>query len=261
MKWARAEVGVALLTLLALLVTPLGPVLAAAPVVKKRVLVLKTQRAADVPAIVATKVGGYFDTILAMDSKLDIVTVAALAPMEVLAPTAKPGGKVDKVVAQGTVERADLATEDAKKLVAKKKWSDAVKAWTKALTLYEKGLADLDADKYVAALAGRAYAYFASGYDDNGEEELGKVFAMKPDFTIDATAPKNAQVVGERVKARVTPAGVQLRVTANAPRAVVFVDGKNRGAAPATVGDLARGDHIVRVVAEGHEPFGQLVAV
>ena len=63
------------------------------------------------------------------------------------------------------------------------------------------------------------------------------VFAMSNGYQLDPGAPKAALAVAERVRARVVPAGVQLTVAASAARAVVFVDGKNRGTAPVTIGE------------------------
>ncbi len=258
---------VAALVVLSVALSPVAPVMAAPPGPggKKRVLVVKTQRAPDVPNMVVTRVSGYFDTILGMDEALDVMTAAGLAPATM--PTAPDAGgttgKLDQSVERGSIDRGDEAAAQALQLTQKKRWNDAVKAWTKALTLYDKAISHLDdTERYVKALAGRAYAYFGAGYDDNGEGDLGRVFAIDPEFQIDVKlAPKTAQNVVERVRARTRPAGLQLKVNASAPRSVVFVNGKNRGAAPVTIGDLPMGDHLVRVVAENHEPFGQVVTL
>lgn len=258
---------VAALVVLSVALSPVVPVLAAPPgfAGKKRVLVVKTQRAPDVPNIVLTRVSSYFETIVGMDDKLEVLTAAGLAPATM--PTAPDqggtGGKLDQSVERGSIDRGDEAAATALQLTQKKRWNDAVKAWTKALTLYDKAISHLDdTERYVKALAGRAYAYYGAGYDDNGEGDLGRVFAIDPGFQIDTKlAPKNAQSSVDRVRARVRPAGVQLKVNASAPRSVVFVNGKNRGAAPVTIGDLPMGDHLVRVVAENHEPFGQVVTL
>ena len=268
----RSARAVTALSLLSFLLSGLGPMWlvspahAANPLGKKRVLVVKTQRAPDVPTIVLTRVSGYFDTILGMDDKVEVVTAAALAPdIKPAMPTdpTLPKDKLDSSVERGSVDRADEAAKQATTLTQKKRWNDAVKAWTKAITLYDKAIAWLDdPSRYAAALAGRAYAYFGAGYDDNGEGDLGRAFAIDPELVIDPKlAPKNALAVADRVRARIKPAGLQLKVTANAPRAVVFVNGKNRGAAPLTIGDLPLGDHLVRVLAEGHDPFGQVTTL
>lgn len=266
----RSAKAVTVLSLLSFLLSGLGPTwllspaLAANPLGKKRVLVVKTQRAPDVPTIVLTRVSGYFDTILGMDDKIEVVTAAGLAPdIKPSVPTTNPNDKLASSVERGSIDRADEAAKQATTLTQKKRWNDAVKAWTKAITLYDKAIAWLDdPSRYAAALAGRAYAYFGAGYDDNGEGDLGRAFAIDPELVIDEKlAPKNAVTVANRVRARVKPAGLQLKVTANAPRAVVFVNGKNRGAAPLTIGDLPLGDHLVRVLAEGHDPFGQVATL
>ena len=241
--------------------SPLSPAFAAAPATKRRVLVVKTQRAPDVPTIVLTRVSGYFDTILGMADKVEVVTAAGLAPD--VKPSAPSTDKLDTSVERGSIDRGDEAAAQAKSLTQRKRWNDAIKAWTKAITLYDKAIAWLDdPGRYAIALAGRAYAYFGAGYDDNGEGDLGRAFAIDPELVVDEKlAPKNAVAVANRVRARVKPAGLQLKVIANTPRAVVFVNGKNRGAAPLMIADLPIGDHLVRVLAEGHEPFGQVVTI
>ena len=252
----------ACLALLSIVVPPLGTALAAGPAPKKRVLLVHVQKAAEVPSIVASRAGGYLDTLMSLDGKIELVSAAALAPIEALTKPGDLGGKVDDALAGGTIKRADEAAEQAKKQAARKKWGEAVKTWTKALTLYEKDLAQLDDhDRYVTALIGRALAYFASGYDDNGEEELARALGMSPETQLPADAPKNMLAVDKRVRGRLAPAGVQLKVVANAPRATVYVDGKNRGSTPVMIGDLTRGDHVVRIVADGFEPHGELVAM
>jgi hypothetical protein len=240
---------------------PLGPARANAPKGQKRVLVVKTQRADDVPGTVVGRVMGYVDTLLGIDGKLEVVAPAALAPAEVSKP-ANEGRSNAKLTEKGTLERAAEAAEQAEKAAQKKRWADALKGWTKSIALYEKGLHLMaDITPYVRALTGRALAYFGQGFDDNGEEELAHVLAIEPNLQLEASAPANALGVIERVRARVKPAGVQLTVRSNVPRAVVFVNGRNVGEAPVVLGELARGHHIVRVVAADHEAYGTLVTI
>jgi hypothetical protein len=220
------------------------------------VLVVKTQRGADVPATVGTRVVGFVETMLGIDARLEVLGADGLVPPEVKVP------KATKFAEKGTLDRADEAALQAQKLAEKKRWAEALKGWTKAIALYEKGLAQMkDVAPYARALSGRAYAYFGQGYDDNGEDELALAFAMKADLEVDASAPPNAVAVFERVRARVRPTGALLTVNASAAGAVVFVDGRMVGPAPAVVGELPRGAHVVRVVAADHEAFGQLVTM
>ncbi len=239
---------------------PLGPARAVPPKGVKRVLVVKTQRAEDVPGTVVGRVMGYVDTLLGIDGKLEVVAPAALAPAEVSKPANE--GRNTKVAEKGTLERAAEAAEQAEKAVQKKRWAEALKGWTKAIALYEKALAQMgDIGPYVKALTGRAVAYFGQGFDDNGEEELAHVLAMAPELQLEPSAPANALAVIERVRARVKPAGVQLTVRSSVPRAVVFVNGRNVGEAPVVLGELAAGSHVVRVVAADYEAYGALVTI
>jgi len=272
----KGRVATACVVTLAMLTSPLGTAWAAVPGPKKRVLVVKVQRAADVPAIVATRVDGYLETLMGMDDALELVPASALVmPSEApdkpapSGPGPGPGriggkaGKDDKAAdpAAAALAKAEQAATQAGKLAARKKWGEAIKSWSKAIGLYEQAAALVEHERYVAALVGRAFAYFEDGYDDNGEEELARVFVVSPSYQLAPEAPKSALAMAERVRARVVAAGVQLTVAANAPRAAVFVDGQSRGFAPVTIGDLARGTHLVKVVADGFEPFGQAVAI
>lgn len=73
-------------------------------------------------------------------------------------------------------------------------------------------------------------------------------------------------IAGQRatVNATLRPAPAQagtLRVLANAPGAVISVDGEVIGPAPATATGLAPGEHIVEARAEGYQPLQQPVTV
>lgn len=57
------------------------------------------------------------------------------------------------------------------------------------------------------------------------------------------------------------PAGGSLRVLANAPGAVIFLDGEALGEAPATANDVSPGEHIVEARAEGFQPLQQPVTI
>ena len=271
-RWQTDRHGIALLMAAVLLVSPVvlaGRAAAAspegtpgAPTAKKRILVVRTQRAKDVEALVVSKIASYLDTILEMDQRIELVPAAALAA--IAAPKAPEQTKKpqERLAQSGTLERADEAVEQARQAGDKKRWGDAIKAYTKAITLFDKELGRLnDFDKYFAVMLERTLAYFAAGFDDNGDEDLYRVMAMKPDLVLGDDVPKSAAVAFVRVKQRLQPAGGELRVKASAPGALVLVDGSSRGTAPATFSGLARGDHMVRVVADGYEPFAQILTV
>ncbi|MCA9519024.1 MAG: PEGA domain-containing protein, partial [Myxococcales bacterium] len=230
-----------------------GAAMAAAPGAKK-VLLVKTQRHADVGSLVATRVNSYVETVAAMESRLDVVMPEGLADAAPAAPVA--------VVTDGTLLRADEALEKAKDQVRQKKFMDATKTFKQAMSLYEKKLDLLENfDKYVDAQLGRALAFFLAGYDDNGEDELAKVLTFRPGLALDkrAVPPAAAQAL-ERLKVLWgSSATEEVEVQANAPDARVYVDGILVGTAPATGRDLARGKHVVRVVAPGYEPWADQV--
>ncbi|MCA9612260.1 MAG: PEGA domain-containing protein, partial [Myxococcales bacterium] len=57
------------------------------------------------------------------------------------------------------------------------------------------------------------------------------------------------------------PEGGSLRVLANAPGAVIFLDGEALGEAPATSASVTPGEHIVEARAEGFQPLQQPVTI
>lgn len=250
----------AIVSALAFTVSPLASVLAARPTPKKRVLLVPAQKDHDVPAIVVTKTQGYAETLLAMDGKLVVISPGSLVASDAGADKdeAEEGPEGMRALAA-----AKQAVTKATKLSKRRRWAKAREAWNEALAHYKTGLGYLeDNGELVAVYLGLAYAFFGEGYADNGEEELAKALAMDPTLELDAKAPRGAKDVIERVRTRVSSAtGLQLQVKANARRATVFVNGKNRGQAPLTLGDLGRGSHAVRVVAEGYQPYGEVVSL
>lgn len=57
------------------------------------------------------------------------------------------------------------------------------------------------------------------------------------------------------------PAGGSLRVLANAPGAVISIDGEVVGEAPASAAELTPGEHIVEARADGYDPLQQPVTI
>ena len=72
--------------------------------------------------------------------------------------------------------------------------------------------------------------------------------------------------VGERSVMNATmrpapPTGGSLRILANAPGAIIRLDGEVLGEAPATAENVTPGDHIIEATAEGFQPLQQPVSV
>jgi len=262
---------VAVVAMVTSVVGPLPAAFAATPGGKKpRVLVIRTQKAVDVGTIVTTKIGAYMDQILAMDNTIEVVAPSTLVipaldadvPAKPVKPAKIPKAAPKKAGPKTGVALGDDAAAAADKLMARHKPADALKEWNKALELYASDAGHLDdVSKYVKALAGRSAAYFLADYNDNGEEELSKVLAIRPDFTPASDAPEALTAALPRVQARVRPTTSQISVTADVAGAVVQIDGTTRGPAPQTIGGLNPGDHIVRVLANGRQAFGQVVVL
>lgn len=218
---------------------------------KKKVLLVKTQRHADSSNIAATRVDNAVGTFLAIDSRLELFLPEGLA-------AAKPEAEPEPVEVDEQLVRAAKAVDEAAELRAKGRHMDAAKAYRRAMGLYEKRLDKLENfDLYVDAQLQRALAFYDAGYDDNGEEELAKVLAMRPSLVLDRRqTPKAAMDSLERLRSVFGRSTAEpVTVEANAEGALVYVNGVLAGPAPATLTTLVRGRHWVRVTAAGHEPW------
>ncbi|PKN56573.1 MAG: hypothetical protein CVU56_15605, partial [Deltaproteobacteria bacterium HGW-Deltaproteobacteria-14] len=222
----------------------------------KRVLLVKTQRYDAVGSIVASRVDKALGTALALESRVELILPDGLDDAAPAAPVAAP-------VTDETLLKAGKVVEDAKEEFSKSKFMDAVKTFKKAMALYEKKLALLENfDLYVDAQLGKALAYFAAGYDDNGEDELGKVLTLRPTLVLDKRrVPKAASDALARLQmlyAKAIASPITVESNASGP-ASVYVDGVLAGVAPVTLDKLLRGRHWLRVVAEGYEPWADSV--
>ncbi len=225
----------------------------------KRLLVIDTQRHSDVPRLVPKRITDYLVTIMGVEDGVKVFNRATLETASP-PPKAKLDKKIQKVVSDGTLDRADKALDAGKTLVSKRKYMKAVKSFTKATTLYKKRFDQLENfDKYVDALLSKSLAYFKAGYDDNGEDELGKVLTLRPTLVLDKRKdPSEALNALKRLNALYsTVATGPVVVESSAPGAQVYLDGNLVGAAPQTITGLFRGAHVVRVVAPGHHPWAK----
>ena len=115
---------------------------------------------------------------------------------------------------------------------------------------------------YREAVLELALSYLTSGYTDNADEELLRALALDPGLELPEGASGAARAAFERVRAASAGvAGGALMVVAEPAGAEVSVDGRVIQTSPAVFEGLARGQHIVRVTADGHEAAGQLVTL
>ncbi|TNF27743.1 MAG: PEGA domain-containing protein, partial [Deltaproteobacteria bacterium] len=231
---------------------PGGTALSAESGGNRRVLLIKTQRFEEVGAIVASRVDKALGTALALESKIELVLPDGLEDAAPAAPVAAP-------VTDETLLKAGKVVDQAKEEFSKGKFMAAAKTFGRAMGLYEKKIALLENfDLYVDAQLGKSLAYFAAGYDDNGEDELGKVLTLRPTLVLDKRrTPKAATEALARLQllyARAQSAPVMVEAKGGVA-ASVYVDGVLVGAAPANLDKLLRGRHWVRVVADGYEPW------
>ncbi|MGM0577439.1 MAG: PEGA domain-containing protein [Myxococcota bacterium] len=218
----------------------------------KRVLLLPMQRAGEVSSLVPNRVFEYLRTILEMNDSLEVYTSDSL---DVPGDDEPTPAETDPLLVE-----ADESLWKAKDLAGDGQYMKAVRAFEKSRELYEKRLAELvDFDKYVDASLGVALAYFMAGYDDNGEDHLARVIALRPNLVLDKRkVPDAATSALERLR-RIYQRGDTGRVTVESapPGAEVFVDGVAVGETPYVAQNLWRGRHVVRIVEDGHEPWAR----
>lgn len=221
---------------------------------KQRILLIPMQRAEDVSSVVPGRVNDYLKTIMEMSDSLEVFVPDTLEVPEEDASRA-PAEEADK-----TLQKADDTLWKAKEEAEKGKYMTAAKTFKKAMKLYEKRFAQLnDFDKYVDASLGVALAYFLAGYDDNGEDALAPVLVLRPSLVLDKRkVPKPAIAALQRLQHLYSTAAPGKVVIESAePGAEVFVDGRRVGQTPHTITGLYRGNHVVRVLAEGYLPWAK----
>ena len=220
---------------------------------KQKVLLVPMERADNVSSVIPARVFEYLRTIIEMNESLLV-----LGPGELVEPSVEERERAKET--DPTLVKADASLWEAKELAEKKDYMGAIKAFKKAVSLYQKGMDQLvDFDKYVDAALGVALAYFMAGYDDNGEDALTPVLVVRPSLVLDKRkVPAAAASALERLKLLYAKAetGV-VEVTSEPEGAAIYLDGVLVGHAPARLEGMLRGTHWVRVVAQGHKPWSK----
>ena len=251
------------LTLVVLMVfsltsTPQARAQAAGATGTPRVLLVPLQRAEDVSSVVPGRVYEYLKVLVEMSRRMEVVTIEGLREVDAQPKEVKRA--IPKVDA--SLKKADDALWDAKEMVGKGEYGDAIKLFKRAVRYYERSFDKLvDFDKYIDASLGVALAYFLAGYEDNGEEALEPVLNMRPDLLLDKRrVPKQAIKALERLqKLQAASKSGELEILSKPPGAEVFVDGIRQGVTPQVVPGVQRGLHVVRLVRDGHESYAKRI--
>lgn len=236
----------------------------------KRVLLLPAQVDLAVPRTAASKIVDLVGSIYPLDERVTWVMPEALVAPEAPAKPPKSGRAVRPQASRAVTPRPassplDLpmkALETARGDAKANRHAAAIKGYTKAL----QGLAShigllVDFTPYRAAVIERALSFFATGYTDNADEEFLRALALEPDLELPLSARDDARAAFDRVKASVGTANAALTVIAEPAGAEVTVDGRLVDRAPATFSGLPRGEHVVRITADGHAGGGQIVTL
>ena len=211
--------------------------------------------APDVSQIIKSRIESFFNAVLNINDQLHLLQeedlIIDIQPSRSLTDT--------------TNKDLDLAD---KKLMSGKAQMDknfprrAIPHLKKAISLYEANFVDLiDYDKLVDAYLKLAQAQFAQEFVDESRESLATVVAMQPSVTLDRkkTPPEFIELLTSVRNAMAYFEPGTVRVTSGTPGVTVFVDGINRGRAPATIENLLRGKHFVQLRADGMKPYGKKI--
>jgi hypothetical protein len=231
---------------------------AAPPKAQPSVYVVPFQRGGEyVSQISLGKIESYYRMLLSMNPEVGISDGVVVPDVPAVDAPKKNALTQDK-----DLEAADKKLWAGKELMRSKKWRKAVRSFASAVKKYKKKLAVLeDMDKMVEAMLLMSIARFAQGYEDDGEEVLAKVLALRPDLVVDRRWESPAFTAAlKRLKSGLfrVPTGT---ITVACPGAGcrVFVDGVSRGSNGAQVKGLARGHHYIRVVTPGYLPWSTMV--
>lgn len=126
----------------------------------------------------------------------------------------------------------------------------AAENFQRAVDIMEQNLGDLtNYDILADALANLALAYFNSDFDLDARKRMQQYAQMRPGQTLDKDRfPKDLIAIYEEEAKKVKSAGPgKLKVDAKGKPAMVFVDGVEKGNAPATIDDVGFGSHYLVV--------------
>jgi tetratricopeptide (TPR) repeat protein len=160
----------------------------------------------------------------------------------------KPAQSASASGADPRVEQAENLRTAGKASFAKKDYETALKQLQGALAFYEEGLAYVNRLEAVLETLGYLGACsLALGYDDDAKDYFQRVLAIMPEAAPLDDYPVQSIELFEKLK---TQQGKKkkgsLTVKTDPPGGVVKVDGTERGPAPVTITDLARGEHYVQ---------------
>lgn len=168
------------------------------------------------------------------------------------AKTTKNLARAEKLVARGDQAMGSLEFEDA------------VSKYKAALKMFEQNVVGLeDFDRLTYVRLNLATAMFRTHQEGQGERVLADVVRTSPETTLDASLypPVFLRTFNgiRRKMLRLTRGAVS--VVSNPPGAKVSLDGRLLGVTPIIIKDLVRGKHVVRVDADGADPWVRVVDV
>lgn len=159
--------------------------------------------------------------------------------------------------------RARAAMKEAQALREAHDFAKADATLAQALEAYAAGATALEQGELADAYALRAAVRYATGRDDEAEQQLAQALMLSPGraLPLAATSPLFARTV-ERVRAELgkRPRGA-VRISSVPPSVAVTLDGQSVGVAPVRVMGVPSGVHLWRAVPPSGEPVAGLVEV
>lgn len=140
----------------------------------------------------------------------------------------------------------------------------ALEALAEAIVAYEQSVAGLDdVAPLIEAFMLQGAAFALKGEEENATAAFKRALALDEAATMEGSAfPETAKALFEKARTEVQQMSTGTVTVYSAPAAAeVYIDGRFRGSAPLTVDDLRSGRHVVRILRDGYQPFGETVDV
>jgi hypothetical protein len=176
---------------------------------------------------------------------------------------AGPAGTVDVAAATAARKSGDEQLARGRSLLEKLSFGKARKAFDSARAAYEKAAPVLESPQpLIDAWLGLAEVAARQAQDDEVRRSFAAVVALNPELELDKKYPGLFRTTHRKVRDQLLK-GKRARVFVDetGTGAVVTIDGRPAKSAPARVGGLLPGPHLVRAVREGLPSFGAVVVV
>lgn len=167
-----------------------------------------------------------------------------------------------RVESSGTLKKLRAEIERVKKLLARKKYREALKKLKPTLGALRKPAARKEAPRLlIEAHVLMARGYYGRSYADNGDDHLAAAVRLDPALKLPDSADADLRESLERMR-KIVSFQVAASITIEAPTgAKVELNGREVGRAPLTLKKVPRGDHVLRVSKPGYKSSVEMLTV